>query len=91
MAASLSAWSRVSLTPSIIVHSMERRRPFFSIVAVDPVYVSTADVLAFVKAQRSAGPVNVVRITVGESGFVSDDPTAPVVVVVDVFVSDRSG
>jgi site-specific recombinase XerD len=44
---------------------------FFTIVAVEPVEVVTADVLAFMKAQRSAGDGTVVRLAAGGSGLSS--------------------
>lgn len=57
--------------PNTVLAAGYDLKVFFSIVAVDPVEVSTADVLAFVKAQRWAGPANVVRISDGESGLSS--------------------
>ncbi len=44
---------------------------FFSIVSRDPVEVTTADVLAFITAQRSGGDRKVVRLVDGESGLSS--------------------
>ena len=44
---------------------------FFTVVAKDPGEVSTADVLAFITAQRSAGDPKVVRLADGESGLSS--------------------
>ncbi|MCP3935694.1 MAG: phage integrase family protein [Actinomycetia bacterium] len=46
-------------------------KAFFSIVAKDPVEVTTADVLEFIKAQRSAGDPTVIRLRDGESGLSS--------------------
>jgi site-specific recombinase XerD len=44
---------------------------FFTLIEKDPVEVTTADVLAFITAQRSAGDPNVVRLSDGESGLSS--------------------
>jgi len=44
---------------------------FFTLVPKDPVEVTTADVLAFITAQRSAGDPKVVRLADGESGLSS--------------------
>jgi len=42
---------------------------FFTLVAEDPAAVTTADVLAFITAQRSVGDRKVVRLSDGESGL----------------------
>jgi len=44
---------------------------FFALVPKDPVEVATADVLAFITAQKSAGDPKVVRLSDGESGLSS--------------------
>jgi len=44
---------------------------FFTLIEKDPVEVTTADVLAFISAQRSAGDPTVVRLSDGESGLSS--------------------
>ena len=44
---------------------------FFTVIPKDPVEVTTADVLAFITAQRSAGDPKVVRFSDGESGLSS--------------------
>jgi len=44
---------------------------FFTLIPMDPVEVTTADVLAFITAQRSAGDPKVVRLADGESGLSS--------------------
>jgi len=44
---------------------------FFTLIPTDPVEVTTADVLAFITAQRSAGDPKVVRLSDGESGLSS--------------------
>jgi site-specific recombinase XerD len=44
---------------------------FFSLIGRDPVEVTTADVLAFITEQRSAGDPKVVRLFDGESGLSS--------------------
>jgi integrase/recombinase XerD len=44
---------------------------FFTLIPEDPVEVTTADVLAFITAQRSAGDPKVVRFSDGESGLSS--------------------
>jgi integrase/recombinase XerD len=44
-------------------------KTFFSVVGKDPVEVTTADVLAFVKTQRAQGDTAVVRLCDGESGL----------------------
>ena len=44
---------------------------FFTLFPKDPDAVTTADVLAFITAQRSAGDPNVVRLADGESGLSS--------------------
>lgn len=57
--------------PNTVLAAGYDLKVFFSTVAVDPVEVSTADILGFIKVQRSAGPVNVVRLSDGESGLSS--------------------
>jgi len=42
---------------------------FFSLVSKDPAAVTTADVLAFITAQRKTGDPRVVRLSDGESGL----------------------
>ena len=44
---------------------------FFTLVPKDPVEVTTADVLAFITAQRSVGDGKVIRLSDGESGLSS--------------------
>ena len=44
---------------------------FFALVPKDPAEVTTADVLAFITAQRSTGDPKVVRLVDGESGLSS--------------------
>ena len=44
---------------------------FFTLIPMDPVEVTTADVLAFITAQRSAGDPKVIRLSDGESGLSS--------------------
>jgi integrase/recombinase XerD len=44
---------------------------FFTLIAKDPDEVTTADVLAFIAEQRSAGDPKVVRLSDGESGLSS--------------------
>ena len=44
---------------------------FFTLIPKDPVEVTTADVLAFITAQRSAGDPKVIRLVDGESGLSS--------------------
>ena len=44
---------------------------FFTLIPKDPAEVTTADVLAFITAQRSAGDPKVVRLADGESGLSS--------------------
>ncbi len=44
---------------------------FFTIIAKDPVEVTSTDVLEFIRAQRSAGDRNVTRLSDGESGLSS--------------------
>ena len=42
---------------------------FFTLFPVEPAEVTTADVLAFITAQRASGDDNVVRLVDGESGL----------------------
>jgi integrase/recombinase XerD len=42
---------------------------FFTLIAKDPVEVTTADVLAFITEQRSVGDPKVIRLVDGESGL----------------------
>jgi hypothetical protein len=42
---------------------------FFAVVGKDPAGVTTADVLAFITAQRLAGDPKVIRLVDGESGL----------------------
>ncbi len=44
---------------------------FFTLIPKEPAEVTTADVLAFITAQRSAGDPKVIRLSDGESGLSS--------------------
>lgn len=57
--------------PNTVLAAGYDLKVFFSIIDTDPVEVTTADVLAFIKAQRSVGDSNVVRLVDGESGLSS--------------------
>jgi len=57
--------------PNTVLAAGYDLKVFFSIVEKDPVEVTSADVLAFIKAQRAAGDPNVIRLADGESGLSS--------------------
>lgn len=59
---------RARCRPNTVLATAYDLRVFFSVVGKEPVEVSTADVLGFVKAQRSLGSGNVVRLADGSSG-----------------------
>lgn len=56
--------------PNTVLASAYDLKVFFSIISKDPVEVDTADVLAFIKAQRAPRlGAKVVRIEDGEAGL----------------------
>ena len=57
--------------PNTVLAAGYDLKVFFSIIDADPVEVTTADVLAFIKARRSAGDPNVIQLSDGESGLSS--------------------
>jgi site-specific recombinase XerC len=59
----------VRCRPNTVVAAGSDLKIFFTLVPKDPDAVTTADVLAFITAQRSAGDPNVVRLVDGESGL----------------------
>ena len=67
----ISSFAAARCRPNTVLAAGYDLKVFFSIIDADPVEVSTADVLAFIKAQRSAGDPNVIRLVDGESGLSS--------------------
>ncbi len=61
----------VRCRPNTVLAAGFDLKVFFTLVGKDPVEVTTADVLAFITAQRSAGDPKVVRFSDGESGLSS--------------------
>jgi integrase/recombinase XerD len=59
----------VRCRPNTVIAAGSDLKIFFTMVGKDPVGVTTADVLAFVTAQRSVGDPNVIRLVDGESGL----------------------
>ncbi len=57
--------------PNTVLAAGHDLKVFFALVPKEPAEVSTADVLAFITAQRSAGDPKVVRLSDGESGLSS--------------------
>ena len=55
--------------PNTVVAAGSDLKIFFTVVGKDPVGVTTADVLAFITAQRSVGDPKVIRLVDGESGL----------------------
>ena len=55
--------------PNTVLAQLFDLKVFFSLVAVSPVQVSTADVLGFIEAQRKPRNGNVTRLVDGESGM----------------------
>ncbi len=55
--------------PNTVLASGFDLKVFFTLVDKDPVEVTTADVLAFITAQRAIGDPTVVRLVDGESGL----------------------
>ena len=57
--------------PNTVLAAGYDLKVFFSVIDADPTEVTSADVLAFIKAQRAAGDPNVIRLVDGESGLSS--------------------
>jgi len=57
--------------PNTVLASGFDLKVFFTLVPKEPAEVTTADVLAFITAQRSGGDPNVIRLSDGESGLSS--------------------
>ena len=57
--------------PNTVLASGFDLKVFFTLVPKEPAEVSTADVLAFITVQRSAGNPKVIRLSDGESGLSS--------------------
>ena len=64
--------------PNTVRATVSDLRVFFAVIDKDPVEVSTADVFAFIAAQREPRPgrANVVRLRDGEAGLVGADDQA---------------
>lgn len=63
------AFADARCRPNTVLAAGFDLKVFFSIIAKDPVEVTSADVLEFIRAQRSAGDPNVIRLADGESGL----------------------
>jgi hypothetical protein len=59
---------RVRCRPNTLLATAYDLKVFFTVVGKDPLEVTTADVLGFVKRQRSPRSTNVVRLADGGSG-----------------------
>ena len=55
--------------PNTVIAAGSDLKIFFTVVGKEPVGVTTADVLAFITAQRSVGDPRVIRLVDGESGL----------------------
>ncbi len=65
------AFADARCRPNTVLAAGFDLKVFFSIIRRDPVDVTASDVLEFIRAQRSAGDPNVIRIADGESGLSS--------------------
>ena len=65
------AFADARCRPNTVLAAGFDLKVFFSIIEKDPVEVTSADVLEFIRVQRSAGDPKVVRLIDGESGLSS--------------------
>ena len=63
------AFADARCRPNTVLAAGFDLKVFFTVIAKDPVEVVTADVLEFIRAQRSVGDPKVVRLSDGESGL----------------------
>ncbi len=63
------AFADARCRPNTVLAAGFDLKVFFTIVGKDPVDVTTADVLEFIRVQRSVGDPTVVRLSDGESGL----------------------
>jgi integrase/recombinase XerD len=65
------AFADARCRPNTVLAAGFDLKVFFTIIEKDPTEVTTADVLEFIRAQRSTGHRNVIRLVDGESGLSS--------------------